>query len=341
MTMSVRRCVSVVSFALLALTLTAQPSLAIQAPKAIGKTVPLQKGSVDGLAGAIAAAGPGGTVIVLPGNHFESHTVTITTPVSILGKRGAVILSTTTPDPDYVIVDAALHVKGASGAVLRGLELRPTVADSGNTAIVIEDASDVQVAGNTISGYQGGVLIQNGDRASITGNTISASFMGVVDINGADVQITNNRIADAANGFAIWACDLNGQAYGNMVSNSFIGIIACNVPPGGVIIGGVPYGSLHPGTNWAIHDNFASDNLWGYLVIDGANHNTLTNNAASGSGVYDMELTGDTERFGFFTPGSYDNTVNAGNNQITIKDCGVNNTINGGIPIDTTADPCY
>jgi len=341
MNKSVLRSVALVSSAVLALTLAPSARAAMVMAKPVGKTVMLEKGSVDGLAAAIAAAGSGGTVVVQPGNHFESRTVYITAPVTILGKRGAVIQSVTTPDPAYVIVEAALHIKGGSGAVLKGLELRPTVADSGNTAIVIEDASDVELSGNTISGYEGGVIVQNGDRASITGNTISASFMGIVDINGADVRITDNNVSDAVNGFGIWACDLDGRASGNMVSNSFVGIIACKVPQDGFVIDGVAYGSINSGTNWTIHGNFATDNLWGYLVIDGANHNTLTNNAASGSGVYDMELTGDTYRFGFLTPMSFDNTVDAGHQRITIKDCGTGNVITGGIPIDTTADPCY
>ena len=54
-----------------------------------------------------------------------------------------------------------------------------------------------------------------------------------------------------------------------------------------------------------------------------------------------MELTTDSYRFGFLTPMSYDNTVNAGSFQnIRIKDCGRNNKITGGIKVNTTTDPC-
>ena len=85
-----------------------------------------------------------------------------------------------------------------------------------------------------------------------------------------------------------------------------------------------------------------TDNLnVGYVVIDGANRNILENNNAARNGSYDMELTTDSYRFGFLTPMSYDNTVNAGSFQnIRIKDCGRNNKITGGIKVNTTTDPC-
>jgi parallel beta-helix repeat protein len=336
MTMLTRRPVVFLHRAWFAAVLVALPFSA-----SLGTTVSLRKGSVDGLAAAIAAAGSGGTVVVQSGTHYESGPVEVVIPVTILGKQGAVIQSVTTPDPAYVTVEAALHVKGASGTVLKGLELRPSEPNSGNTAIVIENANNVQIAGNTIAGYQGGVLVQNADRVSITGNTISASVMGIVNINGNDARITDNHVADAVFGFGIWACDLNGRASGNVVSNSFIGIIACKVPFGGFVIGGNPVGSTNSGAGWTIQGNFASGNQWGYLVIDGANQNTLTNNAASGNAVYDMELTGDTYRFGFLTPMSFNNVVDAGPHPITIKDCGLNNEVTGGIAIDVTADPCF
>jgi len=56
----------------------------------------LHAGSVDMLARAVEKAGPGGTVLVLPGIHYESGTVTITAPVSILGRGEAIIETATT-----------------------------------------------------------------------------------------------------------------------------------------------------------------------------------------------------------------------------------------------------
>jgi parallel beta-helix repeat protein len=89
-----------------------------------------------------------------------------------------------------------------------------------------------------------------------------------------------------------------------------------------------------------VRSNTASNNGRGYLVIDGANNNTLQRNAATGSQFYDLELTADTYRFGFLTPASYHNTVKEKNR--TVKDCGNGNRIlQAATLVDTTADPCF
>ena len=77
------------------------------------------------------------------------------------------------------------------------------------------------------------------------------------------------------------------------------------------------------------------------LVIDGANQNYLVNNKAGNNGRYDIELAGDSERFGFFTPTSRETTVDTGKYpDLTIKVCSVDDTVIGGQLVDTTADPC-
>ena len=76
-----------------------------------------------------------------------------------------------------------------------------------------------------------------------------------------------------------------------------------------------------------------------YLVIDGANNNLLENNDGGNNAAYDYELTGDTYRFGFLTPFAYDNTLYAKPGQ-TVKNCGVNNTVIGGVLVDTAVDVC-
>jgi hypothetical protein len=56
-----------------------------------------------------------------------------------------------------------------------------------------------------------------------------------------------------------------------------------------------------------------------------------------------MELVGDSYRFGFLTPTSYENTVKAGSNNddLVIKDCGVDNSVTGGDQVDIDLDPCF
>ena len=95
-------------------------------------------------------------------------------------------------------------------------------------------------------------------------------------------------------------------------------------------------------TGWHIEHNHSHDNpLGGYLVVIGANNNTLVDNQGGNNGTYDIELTTNTNRFGFPVPGSFENHVDAGIfPNVTIKDCGEGNTVTGGIQINTERDIC-
>jgi nitrous oxidase accessory protein NosD len=320
-------------------------------PEASSKTVVLPAGSVDGLAAAIAAAGPNGKVIVEAGNHTESGTVTITQRVEIAGEPGAVLTSAT--DPATVspgVIEPALHVLGASKVSISGLEMKPAGA-IGGTAILFESSPDGEVKNNRMSDYQIGVLLHHADRAMIRDNVIAATtawrggtILGafpIIAMNGKGVRIIGN---DASNGvFNIFACDEDGTLSGNRVHQGRIGIILCKVPAGNYQLpSGEIVGAERPATAWMCFQNNAENNIAiGYLVIDSANNNTLVDNAASNNGRYDMELTADTFRFGFLTPASFDNTVRAGKyGKIRIKDCGNNNTVIGGVLVDNGMDPC-
>ncbi len=134
----------------------------------------LQPGSVDMLARAIHKAGPGGTVIVQPGIHYESGTVIINEPVSILGRDTAVIESASTAAMTFPLrVQPTIHIKGTTGVEISGLTLSPAAGLQANTAVLIEDSTDVLISANAISAHQIGIMIQRGDRAVIQGNTIS------------------------------------------------------------------------------------------------------------------------------------------------------------------------
>ena len=89
-----------------------------------------------------------------------------------------------------------------------------------------------------------------------------------------------------------------------------------------------------PATGWLVQGNTSTNNgTVGYLVIDGSNHNTLTNNQGGGNGTYDIELTAFADRFGLADlPASHDNVVNAGSHQdVKIKDSGDDNKVHGGV----------
>jgi hypothetical protein len=315
------------------------------------RIVRLPAGSVDGLAGAIEAAGPGGIVIVKSGMHLETETVTITDRVNIVGERGAVLVSTTdiyTGPPDEV--EPALHVKGASGVVILNLEMKPS-GTVGGAAILLENAAGALAVKNKITDYQFGILLHQADNSFVTHNTVAvhpgwqvgafAQAGGIFVVNGDNVQVWSNDVSRGV--FGIFAADESGTLISNRTHEGFIGIILCKVPAGSIVLpGGEGIGSENSATGWTARLNESRNNFnIGYLVIDGANNNMLEANAASNNAAYDMELTADTFRFGFLTPASFENTVIAAPfDNITIKDCGNNNTVIGGQQVDTSVDPC-
>ena len=305
----------------------------------------------DALAAAIEAAGRGGTVILQAGVHTESSPILITRPVTLAGEPGAVLEAGGAPSVDYpLLVLPVIHIKNTAMVAIQGIRFRPPAGADGNTAILIEDSNSVVVAGNTIDDFQFGILNQRGNGAAILNNGITLTpevlagslpeGHGIVNINGRAARINGNRVSGGT--FGIWACDKTGIARNNVVTGNFIGLILCNVPDGDLLISGSDTGSSSPAAGWDVRNNLATFNAWGYLVIDGSNNNRLSSNSASNNSPYDMELTGDTFRFGFFTPASFENTVTVGgNSNLVIKDCGRKNRIIGSAQIvDTTTDPC-
>ena len=330
--------------------LIAKHSEGVPSLEKIGRTVKLPAGSHDGLVAAIAEAGKRGTVKVEAGLHTESQTVTITHEVRIIGAPGAIFEFDTQPLPPAGELDPALHIKNADDVVIWNLEIRPK-ASVGGTAILVEDSKDAIIGRNTLRDHQFSVMLEGGDEAEIYKNTIIASsgwlsgnpaaVHGIVVINGRKVEVEKNDISSAL--FGLWACDEKGEAEHNTFHENFIGLILCKVPENAFTLpGGRLVGSALSAGKWKVEDNNATGNFdAGYLMIDGANNNRLQDNDASNNGTYDIELTGDTFRFGFLTPKSFENKVVAGKFQnIRIKDCGENNTVIGGQLVDNSADPC-
>lgn len=310
--------------------------------------VELPAGSTDGLAAAIAEAGSGGTVLVKAGEHYESGTVLISHPVRIIGEAGAVIHSGTRHIYTVGAVQPALHVLDTRGVLIYGLDLR---ADSelGGTAILIQNAPQTTVAYNKLKDFGFGIVNQHGDHSYIYNNTIVGSsawlagplleIHGIININGDRTRIFNNEVSNTV--FGIWACDESGLASGNTTNGNFIGLILCKVPTAVPLPDGSIAGSENAATNWIAHHNKADGNFHvGLIVIDGANNNLLVMNEASRNTDADVELAGDSERFGFLTPTSFENKVISPPG-ISIKDCGVDNDVVGGELVDTETVPCY
>lgn len=309
--------------------------------------IELAAGSVDGLAAAIAEAGPGGTVLVKAGEHVENRSVVIRHKVSIIGEEGAVLISGVQPLGIAGQLDPALHLLNADGILIYGLDLRAD-SEHGGTGILLQNASKSFISNNHLTNFELSIVNQHGDHSFISKNTIVGSSIwqsnfaievhGIVNINGDRVRIFNNNISNTI--FGIWACDESGLLTGNTTNSNFIGLILCKVPlyvplPDGSIVG-----SENAGTNWIAHHNTANGNFHvGIIVIDGANNNLLVMNKAANNADANVELAGDTDRFGFLTPTSFDNKVISAAG-ISIKDCGINNSIHGGDLVDTNLNPC-
>jgi hypothetical protein len=300
-------------------------------------------GSVDALAGALATAGTGGIVVLQSGMHTESGTVTINTRVHVIGEPGAILQIDTQPFPAAGFNDPALHVLGASRVLLWGIDLRPAQG-SGNTGILLQNASLATIGHSKVTDFQIGIVGYRSDRAFIYGNVIRAAadgFYAVDIVSGARVSLVSNEIANGPF-FGLWACDRDGTALFNEFHDNFIGLIFCKVPVGDVVLpDGQVVGSDISATNWVARWNNATNNQWGYLAIDGATGCRMVHNDASNNAAYDVEFSGDSERFGFFTPTSSNCTVISADPAIVVKDCGVNNTVIGGTVVDTNVDPCF
>lgn len=314
------------------------------------KAVVVPAGSVDALAAAIAQAGHKGTVRLASGAHTENSTVTITFPVRILGEAGAVLYFNSDPTTIAPTLDPGFHILNTERVYIGDLEIRP-IAAVGGTAILVQNSYRPRLEANAIYDFQFSILIEQGDDTRIYDNNLAATTAwqieffevhAIVNVNGDRVRAEGNTITNAF--FGAWMCDGNGRFEENTLYGNYIGLILCKVPENAFPLpDGSFAGSENSAYEWRVKKNNAHDNLdAGYLVIDGANENRLSHNNASNNGTYDIELVGDSYRFGFLTPTSFDNTVIAGQYpNIIIKDCGLDNDVYGGIQVDITLDPCF
>lgn len=303
-------------------------------------------GSVDALEQALRKSS---TVILEPGLHTETKSVTVTGKCQISGKVGAVLRMQSAPATTYpLLCNPALHLKNATNTIVEGLVFEP-VDSIGGTAILVEDSPNATVKRCEINRFQFGILVEKSSSTTVSGNKITVTDAwqtavvpeahGIVVINGESCLVENNEVAGAF--FGIWACDKYGKCLNNRLHDNYLGIILCKVPlesfslPGGALTGAV-----YSCERWTVQQNESHHNInVGYLIIDGANNNLVEQNTAEANGDYDYELAGDSNRFGFLTPFCFSNTVQAANGD-SVKNCGQNNTVSGGILIDTNVNPC-
>lgn len=303
-----------------------------------GNVVEVPPGSNDALAAAIVQAGPGGTVLLRAGMHTESGTVEIRKRVNIVGESGAVLEVNTGSWPDLRdYVEPALHVRNASKVIIWKVDIRPPEGQDGGVAILVESSPQTVIGKTGLYDHQFGIIVQGGDHAKIWKNTVVTTDtrwpdafnpVGIVVSVGGQVKIAENDVSNAFTG--IFVSDDKGLLSRNKShENAFAGVIFCKWGPPFPGPGGTIIEAEFSATRWLATRNNAHDNLVGYLLLDGANRNRLVNNAASNNGppFHDIELFGANG----IQPTTFENHVVAGRYpEITIKDCGVDNNIEGG-----------
>jgi parallel beta helix pectate lyase-like protein len=309
-------------------------------------------GSVDALADALDNICTGGTIWLASGVHTENAGIVIGKRVNIKGKPGAVLKIQASPEYDFTHpLDVALHFKYATKAKLENVKIEP-LSGTGGTAVLFQKSHGAVISKCDVQNFQFSTLVFESVGVEILNNKIVASggwltgelleADGVIVISGQGAKVKGNDISQGV--FGVFVSDREGVYENNYTHGNYIGLILCNVPKGWLTLpGGEPAYAKFPSTHWTVQKNKSKNNFTtGYLVIDGANKNKLINNEGGNNGTYDIELVGDSYRFGFFTPTCYKNAVWAGSYQnVTIKDCGEANLVYGGIQINTEEDPCY
>ncbi len=316
------------------------------------QTITIPANSVDALSDALSQICTGGTIWLASGQHTENQGIIIGKRVNIKGQEGAVLRLTASPTVDYTLpLNAGLHFKYSVNSRLENIALKTTNA-IGGIAVLLDKSGGTTIKKCHFSNFQYGILVEKSPNTKILDNIVAASkawqtgaipdAYGITIINGPGGTIKGNEVSGAL--FGVWPCDYGGIYEDNYTHDNLVGLILCKVPTNSMIMpNGDVTGAKFSSTHWTVTNNVSSYNQTvGYLVIDGANQNKLINNDASNNGTYDMELTGDSYRFGFLTPLSHHNFVQAGTFQyITIKDCGVDNTVYGGVQVDVGVDACY
>ncbi len=294
-----------------------------------GATISVPPGT-NQLQAIIDGASWGDKIVLEAGTHYEDATVVINKRLTLSGQQGAV-LSLGGTDAGFV----GMYLYDAFKTRIEDL----SIVNSGYAfiGIAVELTDLVEIYDNNMDGFTYSILLEEAWHAKVKDNiivgfdaSVESGGVGITVLNGDQIHLSGNAIS--INLFGIWACDHDGKARDNDVHHNLIGLILCKVPEGsftGLFSDESTGGSVFPATNWEVKHNDAHHNVWGYLVIDGANNSSLHNNDASYNAFVDIELAAETNLlFGFTTPVSHNNTVNA--NGAYYIDCGDDNTVTNG-----------
>jgi Periplasmic copper-binding protein (NosD) len=306
-------------------------------------------GSNNALAQALTDAGEGGIVYLRSGTHTETAGIVIRSKVTVIGETGAIlkvksVASVMNLSNGVTQINPAIHVLNAPQTNIQNVEIQPIDTD-GSTAILYENSPLSATMFCTFKRFMFSVLVEKSNQMTIMGNRMTAStlwqanpgpIIGVLISNGKSAWIANNEVESAFVG--IFTSDQYGSVVQNNTHNNYAGIVLCGIATNSLKLpDGHLTGAELKSNNWKVNGNKSDNNITsGYWVIDGSNNNTLEANTSIGNGAYDIELIGQTSRIGFPMSPCFNNTVRANAGQ-KVKDCGINNTVSGGI---RSTDPC-
>ncbi len=151
------------------------------------------------------------------------------------------------------------------------------------------------------------------------------------------MKIFNNEIEQYDTG--VFTSDRNGLLFENYLHDNLVwGLFFCAFPPASELPDGNIPQAAETTNNWVIAKNICNNcGTGGYGLIDGAFENRLVANQAEGSIVADIILHPELIIPGFDVPSARDNLIiSAQLPDVTIMDCGDNNTIIGGTLVDCT-----
>lgn len=310
----------------------------------------IEAGSSNALQDAVANANPDDKIIFKAGIHTQAGTAVVDKRVHIYGEQGAVLQCSGFPlgMVPPLVTTPAIQIESADHTIIESLHLT-TTESSHPLAILILNSKKVRIVDNQLDNFQFGIIVQNGDKARIYYNTINANptwitgeiplAEGIVIINGDLISLVGNSVSSSVLG--IFTGGVGGVSMGNKTFGNAYGQILCRVPQAFQFPNGDIVGAEASTKRWLVKHNNSTGNFnAGYLVIDGASQCMMVANKASQNGMYDIELAGISQRFGFETPACFDNRVYATRDMI-IKDCGDDNRVLGGVLVDNGEDPCF
>ncbi len=330
----------------------------------------IEAGQTGAVSQAIEDAFENDVIVLKSGIHCENGMITLSKNVKLRGEDGAILVVDTEPIYDFANPtppDPAIFILDNNDFCVENIEIKPKEL-IGGVGIFIENSNNGIIKNCIITGHQAGIFIEASNDVNIEDNSIQCSdnngaigvWHGLTIINGERSNIIGNSFSECF--FGSWLSDVDGTYGGNTVLFNYVGVIPCAVPDSSQFDGGEGGGVLTPRSDlrwsmveaegWTIEGNELGSNRWyGCLVFDGANNNTIDNNNFYGNGLEhaygpnmgaDIGLGGVSTFFGFNATAARNNIIKTGNNpNITIKDCGEGNIIEGAyVPIDTSIAKC-